>query len=457
VTSGDVLDGRLTGRVPVRFAAVPRLTELTWSQQYYLGEQAAAAATGHSLAIRRLFRLRNGISTADVTNALRDLLERYEVLRSGTTVDGSWPRQVVASSGFLEVMQWDTEAAVAAARLGDGVLIRLGATPFDLSQELPVRAAIIYARGEPRHLALAFSHVAVDGYAVAPIAARLIETCAVEDPVSRPSVAGPAEGFQPYEQVDFEASPAGQRMAGRALAHAEAVLRAMPPADSSTPATGSHQVLSYRSPALDLAVGAVCARTRASPAAVLMAAAAVVSAAKTGTDTGYLSLIAANRLRPQTVSAVMPLSQPVPCLVDVTGASFDEIVGAAARASLSAFRYASYPPAAFAALQRRIERERGAPLDTTPTLNYRPHAAQLPIHPVMAEQLADADTGRTLSWLDSDSCWQSSHYLSADVGADGIRLSLQVDAGHRSPAGPERWLRAVEDTIRAAAALADGT
>ncbi|OEJ97208.1 condensation domain-containing protein [Streptomyces thermolilacinus] len=467
--------------VPVRFAAARPATAgaaagdaddapLTWSQRYYLAEVEAARAHGRGLNVPRLYRLRPGTTEAGAADALRALLERYEMLRSRLVHDeAGGVRQRAHSAGTLDLAVHEVRAGGtpgAAEQHARAVLDALTAPPLDLAEEWPVRAALVTEDGHPRHLALAFSHVAVDAYALVPVSAHLVERIAEADPVARTAPAPGAPPHGPREQAVAEASPAGERAARRALRHAEEAYRRMPPAAppaprpaASPPPGPRYRFLSHRSPALDLAVGAVAARTGESAAAVLTAALIAFDAVRTvpvpdgdGAVTRYgaVHLISANRLRPETAAAVLPLSQPVPACADTAGATFDELVARAAAASLRAFRAGGGPPDRLAALLRAVEEERGVRLDPTPALNYRPRATALPARPATADELASAATRAVSEWTDGDP-WRASHYLTADVDASGIRLVLQTDTAVHPPERAERWLAALERLLCAVA------
>ncbi|MET7570014.1 hypothetical protein ABZT04_16135 [Streptomyces sp. NPDC005492] len=435
---------------------------LTWSQQYYLAETDAARPHGRSLAITRLYPLRPGVREEQTTAALRALTERYETLRTRVTRTTP-PTQQAHHQGSLEVTVHEIAASAGTApptphdirATADAVLADIARRPFDVAEEWPLRAALVVVGGRPRFLALAFSHVAVDAYALLPVSAFLVERCALADPVARTAPGSGAEGPQPRELAEAEASGAGDRAARRALLHAERVLRRMPatPVGAGRPGTGERfRFLRRRSAALDLAVGALAARTGESPAAVLAAAVLALDAADTGERYAAVQLISANRLRPETANAVVPCSQPVLCCADTEGASFPELVRRTAAASLRAYAAGPCPPAALAELRAAVERERGVRLDGVATLNYRPRATALPIRETDVDELRRAAADAETEWVDSAMLWQSAHYLSADVDGSGVRLLLQIDTDVRSPGWAERRLADLEALLCAAAA-----
>ncbi|WP_158791379.1 condensation domain-containing protein [Streptomyces sp. NRRL WC-3549] len=422
---------------------------LTWSQRYYLAELDAARPHGRGLTVPRLYPLRPGVGEDDVAEALRGLMERFESLRS-RVVRARVAHQRVHAAGTLRVPVHDLPPDGAEA-----VLTGLAARPFDVVEEWPVRAAVVTEGGRPRFLAMVFSHVAVDGYALLPVSAHLVASCAAADPVARTAPHSSTPGLQPRQQAEAEASPAGQRAAERALRHAGDVMRRMPATPRTPPraVTGERfRFLRRRSAALDLAVGAVAARTGQSPASVLAAAMMWVGAAETGAHHGFVQLVSANRLRPETVDAVLPYSQPVPCGVDLTGASFAEAVRRTATASLRAFRAGPCPPDHLAELHAAVQAERGVHLDITPTLNYRPRATTLPVRETDAAELARAAADARSEWVDSDLLWRSGHYLSVDADETGLRLVLQVDTAVHPPGRAEHRLADLEHLLCSEAA-----
>ncbi|MFX4290871.1 hypothetical protein [Streptomyces bohaiensis] len=462
-----------TRTVEVPLAAEPAATggdapfPLTWSQQHYLAEVDAARPHGRGLTIPRLYRLRAGTTEAATAAALRLLVEDHEVLRSRVVRTAEGPRQRISDRGTLLL-------AVHEAPTGDtgtharAVLDALAAPPLDPTDGLPLRAALVNRDGEPRYLALAFSHVAVDAYALVPVSAQLVERIAEADPLPRRAAGngpdhGPAPDHGPRQQAAAEASPAGERAALRALRLAEEAYRRAPAGRSAAdaaPAAPRHRFLRHRSTALSLAVGAVAARTGQSPAAVLAAALVALDAARSPAGAarqhsgqpcfGAVHLVAANRLRPETAAAVLPFSQPVPCCVDTAGATFDTLVHRTAAASLRAYRAGGAPPDRLAQLLASVERERGVRLDATPVLNWRPRATELPVRATTAGELATAAAATVTARALADP-WRAGHHLSADVDADGITLLVQVDTAVFAPGHAERHLAALELLLREAA------
>ncbi|GAA1964913.1 hypothetical protein GCM10009738_45710 [Kitasatospora viridis] len=96
--------------------------------------------------------------------ALDDVVERHEPLRTLLPeVDGRPVPRVVAASVALPVVEVDAERHLAQA-------VR---QPFDLTQDLPLRA-VLYCHGPQRHtLLLLIHHVATDGWSTSPLSRDL--------------------------------------------------------------------------------------------------------------------------------------------------------------------------------------------------------------------------------------------------------------------------------------------
>ncbi|MDX2683788.1 condensation domain-containing protein, partial [Streptomyces sp. NY05-11A] len=112
-------------------------------------------------------RLTGALDQQALEDALRDVLERHEVLRTVFAVADGEPYQRILSveeSGFAltvtDVRAEDVDAAVAeAARCA-----------FDLAEEIPVRARLFRVGPDEHVLVLVVHHIAGDGWSMGPLA-----------------------------------------------------------------------------------------------------------------------------------------------------------------------------------------------------------------------------------------------------------------------------------------------
>ncbi|WP_158071990.1 non-ribosomal peptide synthetase, partial [Kitasatospora sp. CB01950] len=166
------LAGRLGEAARGRAALVrmvrPERVPLSFAQQrlWFLEQLEGGSTYNVPVALR----LTGELDRAALAEALRDVIERHEVLRTVFPADDGNPRQRVlpiGETGFelpvTPVAAADLDAAVADA----------ACRGFDLTSELPMRAEL-FALGPVEHvLLLVTHHVATDGWSTGPLARDL--------------------------------------------------------------------------------------------------------------------------------------------------------------------------------------------------------------------------------------------------------------------------------------------
>ncbi|MDV5143317.1 amino acid adenylation domain-containing protein [Streptomyces sp. SBC-4] len=136
-------------------------------------------------------RLTGAVDRDALAAALRDVLERHEVLRTTFLVEDGEPHQHIHE---MDELDWALETVklpdtATPADLAAAVAGVFGYT-FDLSAELPVRAWLFSAGPDEHALALLVHHIASDGHSKRPLAQDLSTAyaarCAGEAPVWEP-------------------------------------------------------------------------------------------------------------------------------------------------------------------------------------------------------------------------------------------------------------------------------
>lgn len=436
-----------TGAAP-RSAGISATGPLTWGQEYMRTLMEEMSPQNDPLNERFSLTLRAGLTEDEVLDALADLLDSYEALRTTYTVTPEGPAQQVWESGRLDVEVLDataTTAAEATSRAMDA----LGGREFDIAGEWPLRLALVTVDGAPRHIAFVLCHLAADFAGIVSIMYHLrVLAFRPLDPVHVPP-----SRYRMLDEAAWERSPAGVRAGTRAVAHHERTYSAMPRtmlfrpvADVERP---RYRYLTFNSWALAMALPALAARYRTSPATVLWAGFAAVTGFVADLPHAFLGLTVGNRTKPRLNGAVGMFNQDAPAWVDLTDASIGDVVRRATPVVFQAVRFGAYPPADLVAARERIEHRRGIVLDLSCSLNFRETAAPLgPVHETpTAAELARAEARTRWGWVDGTDNSTSSYFIFADSRPKRLTLSMTIDSALLPPDEAVGWLRAVERVL----------
>ncbi|WP_434740509.1 AMP-binding protein [Micromonospora sp. SH-82] len=351
----DVFDGRtvravaaaMSGHQPRPGQAQSRgatavSAPLTWGQTAMYQPMRWFGEASRDFNIRRVVWLTAPVPVERVTGAWSELVARHQVLRTVISDGVDGPRQTSYADGAYTPLLRDTTAA-ALPEEAAAVAAELAADAFRLDREWPLRLALLRVDGLVEAVALAASHVSLDGWSLELLSAQL-----------RTLVEGdrtlPPPGWQPVDQAAYESSPAGQRRGRRSLAYWRERLPAVPHRifDGPEHDGGPLPVVTWRmeSTAVAVAAAVLARRTRASSSTVVLTAALLVQAALTGRDRAVVKLIAGNRNTPRQRELATGIAQNALLVFDVGDGDVEDAVRRCYRDSTESYFHATYPPEA---------------------------------------------------------------------------------------------------------------
>ena len=326
--------------------------ELSWGQ---LENWSAIVKQGTWLPLGGVRPLPAGTTLDDVADEVRYLMGRYQPMRTRLRSGAQGrPEQVVHATGELVVEVHDAGGRDPDA-VAEAVHERLRDTPMDFTAQWPVRYAVVRRGPVLTHVVLLVGHFVTDA---AGAVTMMTEVATRET--------APVTGLQPLAQAAWQGSPAGLRHDEHAQRHWERIVREVepvrfpPPAVQDSPRYWHGELTSAELPA---AVGAISARSGVESATVLLTLYAAALRRVVGVDPVVIRPITSNRFRPGLAGVVCTLAQAGLFRLDVGDGAFDELLGRAGRAALTAYKYAYFHQAQMADLLERVGRERGAPIE----------------------------------------------------------------------------------------------
>lgn len=389
-----------------------------------------------------------GLSLDGVAQAFGAVLARHEALR--TYFSPAVPEQFVVSSAEPDLTVVEVGSGEVGLAMVDEVTQTLAHSGFDLQKELPWRATVITCEGRPVHAVVVNHHIAADGWGAANLVhdlrLALQAVAAGTDPDPSPA------SWHPIDQALQESGAMARLASDRAAARWMAALAA-DPFNMLAPFRGPG-VKPYRSNVVRLRstrVAGHCAtavrRLGASSTAVLLAAFAAAVAEHTGCPRFSAETVVSNRFRQKTLTAVVPLSLPVPVQLDLTGDDgFDDAVARVYSASVQAYRFGHFDPAALKAAEVRYVRERG--VNDNPALDFNYHAYSE--HEAAPAAGDEPDGVEEFATTTEDGPGET---VFVDAAVRGGILQIDAFAGDHllSAADLERIVERVTDLVRAAA------
>lgn len=400
--------------IPVRFRGTGAGTaELTWAQ---LRTWLMSCQTGRTTNLVTVVPLPGDTPMDDVVAVLRFVVADHPALRTRLRFANgpSGPRhpwQVVAESGEVPLQIADIGDDDDPDAAAEEMRSRYELTWFDYEFEFPIRMGIVRQSGVARAMVFGCSHVVVDGRGLEVLTANVARFLATG--------AGPEAGLHPLALATDQYGPAGQGQTKRSLRYWETQLDRLGPWVNDTPAEPRKPrfwELAVYSPALELALRLVEARTKTPSTYVLLAAYAVAVARVMGRNPCVAQTVVNNRFRPGFADAVLQVAQHGICVVDAAAATFAEVGTRAMAAATTASFFAYYDPLACDKLLDTMAARRGRPLDIGWFINDRrtPSASDAPTGPEAEAALRDALPRTKMFWDRAQPTFDGSLFMQVD-------------------------------------------
>ncbi|GAA1172115.1 hypothetical protein F4556_006476 [Kitasatospora gansuensis] len=422
-------------RVTVHFAGDGAgVDELSWG----MWEIWHAMVGQHSsLPIGGRTALPAGTTVADVAEELRYLMGRFPSMRTRLRIDPAGrPTQQLFDSGSTTLEVYDAGDADP-DQVASEVEQRYRSTPFDYTDEWPVRMAVVRRDGRATHLISIMNHLVTDA---AGGAIMLREV--------RQRSTAPVTGLQQLEQAAWQRSPAGQRQNDQALRHWERVLRAIPARrfpPSADPRTPRHWTAEFHSPALRLALPVIAERTGTDNRTVLLALYAVALHRVTGVGPVVLRPVVNNRFRPGLSEVVCMVAQAGVSVLEIGDGTVDEAVELTRRGTMATHKHAYFHPEQLNELLARVSAERDEAVDVQCFFNDRstdgPSAED---SPPSGRRLRRARAESAFRWVRRSEIATDALMVSFDDAPGGLLMEIQTDTHYFSPGDAEALAHGLE-------------
>ncbi|MED5816619.1 condensation domain-containing protein, partial [Mycolicibacterium sp. 050232] len=226
----------------------PQVIPLSYAQQrLWFLEQLQGPSAIYNMAVA--LRLDGGLDTDALGQALADVVSRHESLRTMFGAVDGVPRQLVVPAAQAELSWRVVDASAWSTEQLEEAAGAVGRRPFDLTQEIPLRATLFRVAEHEHVLVAVVHHIAADGWSVTPFVADLgsayASRCAGEAPSWSPLPVQYAD-YTLWQQGWLGSESDPDSVLARQLAYWEQALADVPellelPTDRPYPAVADYQ------------------------------------------------------------------------------------------------------------------------------------------------------------------------------------------------------------------------
>ncbi|MFL6110234.1 MAG: condensation domain-containing protein, partial [Catenulispora sp.] len=310
---------------------------LNWGQQHIL---AATRNLGSPMNMCVVRGLEPTARPADFVEELRFYLNRFQSMRTLLRFSPDAPPiQEVFAAGRAPLAVVDIPADADADTVAAELAAEHGKLPFDEEHEFPIRMILIRRDNVLTHLVTVLNHFATDGAG----AFVMYEDYLRRDPAT--GLAPHPVQTHPLDLTAQQSTPAGRRQSDASLRYWERELRALPMRPAREPAADAgarYRCARLRSVPMLLGATRIAHRLRCDVSAVLLGLFAAALARATGEPVAAAQVLVSNRFRPGMADIVGNVSQSGLFVVDVAGATVDDVVERAQRAVTRTYKHAYF-------------------------------------------------------------------------------------------------------------------
>jgi amino acid adenylation domain-containing protein len=386
-----LLDGQTatkTAQSVPELVKIPRGDTLPLSifqERLWVLQRLSPGSTAYNLAVA--WQGGNRYDAAHLVAAIRDVVERHEILRSTFIDENGVPRMKIldAAKVPIEIQRASATEEIEAKHLGNTAIETASHRPFDLGSEPPVRFTVWESLSGDTTILFAAHHIAVDAWSIDLLRHEIDAACLRLSGVTETRPAAPLQyaDFAAWQRRAVDAQHVASQLAWwEDRMKASPALCVFPPDRVPGPSDVAGATFSFSwSVELSNQIRALARAAGATVYMVLVAACAVILRAHTGHDDIVLGSPMGTRERREFESIVGPFVNVLLLRLDLAGdPTFAELLRNARDAVLDAHAHRDVP------LELLIERLRPArTFDHPPLFQVAVvlhNAAAAPVEPI---------------------------------------------------------------------------